>query len=903
MRHIILALFANFLLLNLTAQTSPKLITSVEGITEYELTNGLKVLLIPDAAQTNIVVNIVYKVGSKHEGYGETGMAHLIEHMLFKQCKKFTDIKKAIADKGAIANGTTWYDRTNYYEVLSGTDENLRWALDMESDRMVNSKILPEELKKEFSVVRNEFEMGENDAANVLTERVLSTMYLWHNYGKSTIGSKEDIERVKAENLKAFYKKYYQPDNAVLIIGGKFDAKKALAYVQQYFAAIPRPTRVLQATYTLEPAQDGERSVMLRRSGDIQYVGMGYHTPSFADKDYAANDALIEILTNNPSGVFYKKLVDAKLATKVSGYQQTVHDPGFTYFQVDVPLTKSVDSSRDVLLNAADSIADMKITAEDLERAKNALMKGIDNVNNNTINLTITLTELIGAGDWRLWFLNRDRVEKLTIADIEEAARKYYKKSNRTYGVFVPDTAPDRTKVAETPDIAQLLQGYKGQTVVAQKENFENSIVNIKKQTEYNTLANGGKYALLEKPAKGDKVAATIVLRYGNKDNLANKSEIGSLLAGMLKTGTTTRTKEQIADELDKIKTNINFNDNAGNLNIRISTDKKNLEAALNLLTDLLKNPKFDKAEFEKLIIQTKTNYEANKQDPQTVSYEKLAKLTTNYPKGHPLYAESTDERIEDLAKIKPEDLQKYYADFYGANHSLSVFVGGIDKKQVTTFLKNTLGDWNSKADYAEIIPEYFDVKNTTESLETPDKTNAVLAGGINLQLSQKNADYPAVMMANELLGGGTFMGSRISQRLREKEGMSYGAGSFMDARYKEEQGSWGLYAIFNPLVKNRLDSALHDELSKAVSKGFTQDELNRSVKSLMEYRKTILGVDNYLAYQLIDYMEDGRDLSDFTELESKIKALNLNQVNAALKKYFDESKLVLVYAGDFQKK
>ena len=535
MRHIILAVFASFFMLNLAAQTSPKLITSVEGINEYELPNGLRILLIPDAAQTNIVVNIVYKVGSRHEGYGETGMAHLIEHMLFKQCKKFTDIKKAIADKGAIANGTTWYDRTNYYEVLSGTDENLRWALDMESDRMVNSKILPEELKKEFSVVRNEFEMGENDAANVLTERVLSTMYLWHNYGKSTIGSKEDIERVKAENLKAFYKKYYQPDNAVLIIGGKFDAKKALAYVQQYFAPIPRPTRVLQATYTLEPAQDGERSVMLRRSGDIQYLGLGYHTPSFADKDYAANDALIEILTNNPSGVFYKKLVDSKLATAVSGYQQTVHDPGFTYFQVNVPLTKSVDSARDVLLNTADSIANMTITAEDLERAKNALLKNIDNVNNNTINLTITLTELIGAGDWRLWFLNRDRVEKLTAADIEEVVKKYYKKSNRTYGVFVPDAAPDRTKVDDTPDIAQLLKGYKGQAVVAQKDNFENSIGNIKKHTDYNTLANGGKYALLEKPAKGDKVTATIVLRYGNKDNLADKSEAWLFTCGPAK--------------------------------------------------------------------------------------------------------------------------------------------------------------------------------------------------------------------------------------------------------------------------------------------------------------------------------------------------------------------------------
>ena len=176
--------------------TFPKLITTVEGIKEYELENGLRVLLLPDVAQTNLVVNIVYKVGSRHEGYGETGMAHLLEHMLFKQCKKFTDIKKAIADKGAFANGTTWYDRTNYYEILSATDENLKWALDMEADRMVNSKILEDELKKEFSVVRNEFEIGENNQSGVLNERILSAMYLWHNYGNSTIGSREDIERV-----------------------------------------------------------------------------------------------------------------------------------------------------------------------------------------------------------------------------------------------------------------------------------------------------------------------------------------------------------------------------------------------------------------------------------------------------------------------------------------------------------------------------------------------------------------------------------------------------------------------------------------------------------------------------------------------------------------------------------
>ena len=182
MRFILISFTLALLVLSTTSiqaqTTAPKLVTTVEGIKEFELKNGLRVLLIPDNSETNIAVNIVYKVGSRHEGYGESGMAHLLEHMLFKQSGKFTDIKKAIADKGASANGTTWYDRTNYYEILSASDENLRWAIDMEADRMINSKILQEELKKEFSVVRNEFEIGENSAEGVLNERVLSAMYL-----------------------------------------------------------------------------------------------------------------------------------------------------------------------------------------------------------------------------------------------------------------------------------------------------------------------------------------------------------------------------------------------------------------------------------------------------------------------------------------------------------------------------------------------------------------------------------------------------------------------------------------------------------------------------------------------------------------------------------------------------
>ncbi|MEO7984065.1 MAG: pitrilysin family protein, partial [Bacteroidota bacterium] len=825
-----------------------------------------------------------------------------LEHMLFKQCKKFVDIKKAIADKGASANGTTWYDRTNYYEVLSASEENLRWALDMEADRMVNSKILPEELQKEFSVVRNEFEIGENYPSGVLNDRILSAMYLWHNYGKSTIGSKEDIERVKADNLRNFYKKYYQPDNAVLVVAGKFDEKKALAYVQQYFGPIPKPTRILQPTYTVEPPQDGERQVSLRRTGDIQYIGMGYHSPSVADKDYVANYALIEILTNNPSGIFYKKLIETKLASGLSGYAQTLHDPGFTYFQVDVPKDKSLDSAKYALLSTADGIGAMNFTEEDLARAKNSIMKAFEDVVSRTNDLAIGLTEYIGAGDWRLWFFSRDRLQKLTLADIQAAAKRYYKTSNRTYGVFVPEANPERTMVAETPDIKSLLNGYKGREVAAQKASFENTIENIKKNIEYGTLPNGGKYSLLEKPTKGDKITALITLRFGDEKSLANRSEMGDVLADMLKTGTTNRSKKQLTDELDKIKTDISFSGGAGSLSISINTDKQNLAAALNLLDDMLKNPKFDESEFEKIILDTKANYEANKNEPSNLASEKLEKMLTNYPKGHPLYASTTDENLEELNRVKLDDVKKYYKDFYGANNAVAAFVGQLDKGQVKNFLQNTFGKWNSKEPYKEIEPLYFESKAGMETINTPDKTNAMMLGGLNLNVSRKAPDYAAMVMANELLGGGAFLSSRIPQRLRENEGMSYGAGSFMNVQYKYNTGNWGVYAYFNPMYKGRLDSALRQEIDKAIKGGFTQDELTKNISSFLEQDKASLGNNDNLAAMLRSYLANDRDLAEFSRFEDKLKALNLNEVNSALRKYFDKSKLVLIYGGDFEK-
>ena len=211
--------------------------TSVEGITEYRLSNGLRVLLAPDASKPTTTVNITYMVGSRHENYGETGMAHLLEHLVFKGTPSLPGktIVEEFARRGMRFNGTTFYDRTNYYETFAASDENLDWALKMEADRMVNSFIARSDLDSEMTVVRNEMESGENNPGRVLWQNMTAAAYQWHNYGKSTIGARTDVENVKIENLQGFYRTYYQPDNATLIVTGKFDAAKTLERIEQYF--------------------------------------------------------------------------------------------------------------------------------------------------------------------------------------------------------------------------------------------------------------------------------------------------------------------------------------------------------------------------------------------------------------------------------------------------------------------------------------------------------------------------------------------------------------------------------------------------------------------------------------------------------------------------------------------
>jgi zinc protease len=887
-----------------TAAALPKgieRVTSVEGINEYRLANGLRVLMFPDQSKQTITVNLTYLVGSATENYGETGMAHLLEHMVFKGSTKHTNIPQELTSHGSRPNGTTWSDRTNYFETFAATDENLNWALDLESDRMVNSFIAKKDLDSEMTVVRNEFELGENSPFNVLLERSMAASYIWHNYGKTTIGARSDIENVPIARLQAFYRNYYQPDNAVLLVAGKFDEQKTLGLVDKYFSPIPRPTRTLQKIYTVEPTQDGERAVTLRRTGDTQLVQALYHVPAGSHPDFAAIDIIAQILGDTPSGRLHKALVESKKASSVFGFDFQWHDPTLAIFGAEVRQGDSLEAARDALLTTIEGITATPPTKDEVERARSNILKNIELALNNSDQIGVTLSEFIGAGDWRLYFLHRDRLRKVTAEEVTAAAARYFKPSNRTLGMFIPTAKPERAEIPATPDLTAALKDYKGDATVAAGEAFDPSPANIEARTT-RTTAGGLKLALLQKKTRGGKVVAQMTLRYGDEKSLMNRVTAAQLAGAMLMRGTAKHTRQQIQDELDRLKARASVFGGATQAVVTIETTRENLPAVMRLAAEILREPSFPASEFELLKQEQLANIEQNKSEPTQIAFTAFGRTLSPFPKGDVRYISTSEEDVADVNAVTLDQAKQFYQDFYGASNGTLTVIGDFDNAEISKLAGDLFANWKSPKPFVRVPSVYKDVAAVNQSFPTPDKANAFFIAGLNLKIRDDNPDYPALLLGNYMLGGG-FLNSRLAARIRQKEGLSYGVGSGINISAFDEYGRFTANAIYAPQNVEKLEAAFKEEIARMLKDGFTTEEVEAAKSGYLQSRQVSRAQDNELAGRLNNYLFIGRTLQFDADLDAKLQALTPEQIIAAMRRHIDPAKITIIKAGDFGKK
>lgn len=875
-----------------------KKITTVEGITEYQLPNGLRVLLFPDPSSSVITVNLTYLVGSRHEGYGETGMAHLLEHLLFKGSTNHRNIPQELTEHGARPNGTTWLDRTNYFETFQASEKNLDWALSLESDRMINSFIAKKDLDTEMTVVRNEYESGENDPGSILSERVTQSAYLWHNYGHPTIGARSDIELVPIDRLQAFYRRYYQPDNSVLVVAGKIDEQATLAKVERLFGPIPRPNRKLIPTYTQEPTQDGERMVTLRRVGDIQAAIVNHHIPAGSHPDYPAIDVLGVILSDSPSGRLYKALVEPGLATSIGGGAYQLREPGFSTFSVSVAKDKNLQAASDVMVKVVEEAGNAPPSKEEIERARTSLLKAVELTLNSSERLALQLSEWEAMGDWRHFFLYRDRVKAVTVEDVQRVAKKYLIASNRTLGHFVPTAKPERAEIPLIKDPKASVQGYKGQKAVVSGEAFDPSCKNCDARDQRKVLPGGLKLATFAKKTRGQTVHFSMVLRHGDLASLKGRGLSGESLASILIRGSAKHSRAQIQDEFDRLKSAVGISSSAGSLSVSIETTRDNLVPTLKLVTEVLREPGFVASEFETWRQQMIAGTEENRSDPESIAATEKARHMSPFPKEDPRYTGTVDEDIADLKALKLEDLKSYYRDFIGASVGEVAVVGDFDAAAVEKTLNEGFGDWKNPRAYERVVSQYFDVPAVDKVFPVKDKANAVLLGEMSMQIRDDDPDYPAMVLANYIIGGG-FLNSRLATRVRQKEGLSYGVGSSFSCGTLDRIGSFGVYAICAPQNVAKVQKSIVEELQKAVAQGFTQEELDKARTGYLQAREGARSDNGKLSSTLIRYQFVGRRYLWDEDYEKKVRALKPEDLQRAVKKQLQIARLSFFKSGD----
>ncbi len=877
-------------------------VQAVEGITEYRLANGLKVLLAPDLADDRVTVNLTYMVGSRHEGYGEAGMAHLLEHLIFKGTPAIADPKAEFSRRGFNFNGSTTSDRTNYFATFVSSQPSLDWYLGWQADAMVNSFIARKDLDSEMTVVRSEFEIAGNNAFAALSQQVTAASYHWHGYGRATIGNKSDIESVDILKLQAFYKRYYRPDNAVLIVAGKFDLAPTMEGIQRSLGALSRPVQPIAQTYTLEPVQDGERSVVVRRPASSQLLLARYHAPAALHPDNVALTVLATALGDVPSGRLHKALVESKLAQAVFAGADSRREAGALVFGTVFGPDDAPGQRQQLLLEMVENLAAEPLRQDEFDRARLKLEKGLELAFANAAAVATGVMQFEVLGDWRALFVNRERIRTVTLDQVNRVAREYLLASNRTLGHLIPTKAPLRAPEPKRTDAAAYLQGYALSETGLESTAFDFSTGSLQGKAVFLTTPGGIKTAALPKPVRGDLVKANIHLKFGSAGSLRQQAAASTLASQMLEMGTPRMTRQQIHDEQVKLGMDLSLHLGQSGGFVSLTVKKENLKAALALTRHLLRESSFPEAGFEELRAAMIKDLEGQIKDRSAQANNAWGRYGNPYAKGDPRYRYTLEEWLQEVRSVTRDQSYAFYQRFYGAQNAQIALLGPIDVSEQRAQLAQALDDWKAPEAWQRVAQPLVERTPARLLYDTPDKTSVRLVAhhSIALRAGQYDPQDLAMALAARIFGDGP--GSRLWVRLREAGGLSYSAGASYQASRYEASASISLNAEVAPANASAAETALQQELARSLADGFTLAEVETFKRQYLAERLRRRSGDAWAMGFMADQMEFNDNPDAYEKNDAMIASMTPEQVNAAWRKHVKPEKLVWAVFGDQSK-
>ena len=873
------------------SESLARLDAQAAGFSSYLLPNGFKIILVAYPSAANTRIELLIKTGSKLEGYGETGMAHLLEHMLFKSAGRRADIKSDLTALGAIWNGTTDADRTTFFETVAAEPEKIDEAIRIEADRFIRARFTKEHLASEMTVVRNELERNDSDPGSLVMRALQRESYFWHGYSRPTIGARSDIEEAPFAALQAFHKKHYRPDNAALIVSGKFDPSHVLALASRLFSEARNPATPMANRWTRDETRAATNRSELFLPAGKTIVASAWKMPGQTDRQTYALDLATGALCDEDWGSLRKDMVlGRKLAVSVAC--NTIIRPDYSLLIASAEAGQGADAEdlSHALREHIESAAAKGISQEQLERGRLEELNAYERLENSHERLASSLSRAEVAGDWRLFFWQRDAVKTISLDEANASLKKWTVGINRSDVLLHPTegmTAPEPSKPAE---VKTLISGKNWPAIARFSDPLPDTAADLAKAT-INIALDGSRAraALISRKTQGNLAWLVLKNDYGSESDLTGRNTACAIADGLMDYGGAGLNRDQLNARLEQLQAKASL----GLGRIVIEAPRPNIQAALDLLLAAWASPALPEAEFDSIKAAAITHLEAALKEPATVALTAAALRFDNYPDQHPLRTLSIEQQLVATRALSFAEVSACVADFSGLAQIRLAMVGDFSPQDVQTVWSKVSKLPAAKTPYERV--KGFDAPASVDTspimVSMPEKPNATIAGIALLPISDESPDFPALRIALKILGGDA--DSRIWKRLREQEGLAYSANISLQGSHFEPRSGVGIIASAASDKADEAQTCLKDELAQALKDGFSDKEVERAKQTWLQERKIALRSERSYVGSLEQGLYTGQDYAWLARYSEKITHLTTQDVTLALRKYLADAPIV----------
>jgi len=876
-----------------------ELIKEADGISEYKLkSNGLRVLLAKAPYPNLVAIASIYNAGSAQDELNRFGTAHFLEHLTFRGTEKFNpahrnSIPDILQQAGALFNAQTSNDVTTYYEIVSSDQIDL--MLEVEADRMRHVLLSEEDVEREIDVITNEREILQNDSKSQIEDAVWNAAFHTHPYRYPIIGYLESIQDMKLDALKKFYNYYYQPNHLTLAVIGDFDTNRTLSLIKKHYGRIPK-TNELPVPPLSEPIQTQGERVVLEKSDTENRIYFTHKSPAGTHPDIPALNLLSRVLTGGTSSRLYKDLVQTGLTLDVESEVSQLRDPGL--FIVSARISEGVAHAlvEQVILKTYENIKNSGISTAELETAKRQAIAERLFSKNDPMGFIHEMINAIGTGDWALYVSRAGQIESVTADDILRAARRYLNLNQSTVGYLISKRDHHDSSLMKTPKTTLP------DDPVRETSQLSPSAAKISAPTKPRARSfsdiqafkiNGASIMLADTGSTG--VVHIKGSLNGAGSFYAPNPILAELTARSISTSTQGFDKNGVAGILEQAGSRMGFEADSERLTFSGRCLAQETGKTVELLIKQLREPRFDAAEFEFIKSQLKSALLHEKKSAEVQASSELSRLI--YPEKHPFHSRNSQEKLDWLEKTSLDDMRTFYSLRFSPNRLSIVLAGDLDPKKIKDTIKTALSGWAPPASQLPEIQKFeFDKSPKQSALLIPSNTNTIIQFGNEVPIMRRHSDFPALQMANFILGGSS--SSRLFKKIRQDLGMAYQVRSFLPGFNRRLQGFWKIQMTVQSGRKSEAIQALRNELLEFKKSAISKTELQKKKAELTGLYRIGLSSSAGLADQILMVHESGLTFDEILNFPKKIEKLTPHDIQAVVNRYFHPEQFNIVTAG-----